>query len=81
MTKLEAVKVLLANHKIGARRTSYEYDPAGSTFEYEPDPRGTAVVEALVERPVTEDDLWFNVGRGSDIYFSPARLIPEIKIG
>jgi hypothetical protein len=80
MTKLEAVKVLLGSYKIGARMVSSDYDPAGSTSEYVPDPRGLAVVEALVDRRVTEDDLYFNVGGGNGVYFSPARLISEIKV-
>lgn len=80
MTKLEAIQKLVSQFRVRGKVIDYDYDPAGSSITYAPEPKDMEVLEALVDRPVTEDDLWFQCGGYSkDHYVARDVLIKDIK--
>jgi hypothetical protein len=80
MTKSEAFRDIVSLFKIGAKIVDIDYDPAGSSYSYVPDPKAIAVLEALVGRTVTESDLWFNLGAATNSTYYGIRpeLLDEI---
>jgi len=63
MTKTEAVQKVVSNLSIRGVVIDCDYDPAGSTTTYAPDPKWLEALSTLADRPVNVDkDLWFRVG-------------------
>lgn len=80
MTKQEALLALLRNFEVGTRTVDFDYDPAGSTTSYIPDPRDVAIVQAFIKRDLIGDDFSFNTGAGPyrSCYHLRRELIEEI---
>jgi hypothetical protein len=81
MTKLDAVRRAISLLTINARIIHFEYDPAGSTTQYEPDPRDLQILHTLIGRQVQDSELWFCCGGLRPPYFAiPATLLLEITL-
>ena len=61
MTAGKALETLLGRFRVGARVIACEEDDT----TYIPEPLSVAVVQAFVDRPLTEDDFWFVIGCGA----------------
>jgi len=64
MTRGKALETMLGRYRVAAKMVDCDYDPAGDTTTYIPDPRSVEVIQAFVDRPLTESDFWFVVGCG-----------------
>lgn len=64
MTRPEALRRVFEQFELGARAVCVDRDPAGSNYEYHPDPGDVDVVQTLLGRTVAETELCVVVGAG-----------------
>lgn len=65
MTRERALEILINRFVVRAKVTDYDYDPAGSTTSYIPNPDDVATLEAVLDHKLSEGDFYFSVGCGS----------------
>jgi hypothetical protein len=84
MTKTEAVRNLLAGVMIQAKvidqNDAYRFDQ--SPTNYIPDPHDLAMVEAIVGRKISEEELQCHVGLGplSTRFSLTSQLLSEVRL-
>ena len=64
MTHEESVSKLLERFRVRAKVVNVDYDPAGDTTEYIPDPEDVKICMAATGRKLSDSDFLFCVGCG-----------------